>query len=216
MRREWAAELAGTFLLVLLGTGAVMTSGANPGGVTHADVAMAFGLAVFAAITAFGPVSGAHINPAVTVGLAVAGRVSWRVVPGYVASQLAGAVLASGALRFLLGSGRALGATLPAGPAWQSAAVELAFTFLLFLVVLRVTGPGAERGPGAGLAIGAVVALEALVGGPVSGASMNPARSFGPALVSGSWESHWVYWVAPVMGAVLAVPVARGMDRPAA
>ena len=213
MRREWAAELAGTFLLVFLGTGAVMASGTNPTGVTHADVAMAFGLAVFAAITAFGPVSGAHINPAVTVGLAVAGRVSWRGVPGYVASQLAGAMLASAALRLLLGSGKAMGATLPSGPAWQSFAVELAFTFLLFLVVLRVSGQDAERGPGAGLAIGAVVALEALVGGPVSGASMNPARSFGPAVVSGAWDSHWVYWVAPMTGAILASPVARWMDR---
>jgi MIP family channel proteins len=215
MRREWLGEAAGTFLLVFLGTGAVMASAAHPVEVPHGWVSLAFGLAVFACIEAFGPVSGAHLNPAVTVGLALAHRVAWRTVPGYVASQLLGAVMASGLLRWLLGPIGRMGATMPSGPAWQSFAIELAFTFVLFLVVLRVTGDDRGSGSPPALTIGAVIALEALVGGPVSGASMNPARSFGPAVVSGLWSFHWIYWVAPLLGAALAVPVARWMARPA-
>ena len=199
MRREWWAEAAGTFFLVLMGTGAAMMGSLRPDLVPHGMVALAFGLAVMVCIEAVGEVSGAHVNPAMTLGLALSGRFPWRRVPGYIASQLAGAVLASAVLALLLGRVGRMGATVPSGSPWQSLGIEWLFTLALVLVAWRVSGR-----PMAAPVVGAVVALEALVGGPISGASMNPARSLGPALVSGCWDGHWIYWVGPVGGAAWA------------
>ena len=207
LRKKVAAEAIGTFCLVFAGTGAVVVD--INGAVSHVGVSLTFGLVVFAMIAAIGDVSGAHLNPAVTVGFWVARRLSTRLVAFYVVSQCVGAVLASLALRLLFPVHALLGATLPSGSAGQSWALELLLTAGLMLVILCVSTGARERGITAGLAIGGVVALEALFAGPVSGASMNPARSLGPALISGHLASLWIYLTAPVVGAAAAVFACR-------
>ena len=206
---RFAAELIGTFALVFAGTAAIVVDDISGGTVTHLGVALVFGLVVLAMIQAFGEVSGAHLNPAVTLGFAAAGRFPARSVPAYFAAQCAGAILASSALRLLFPEHATLGATVPAGVPVRSLALEFLMTWLLMLVILSVSAGSKERGLMAGIAIGSVVALEALLGGPISGASMNPARSLAPALVSGRLEHLWIYLAAPVAGAVLAVPACR-------
>ena len=208
-----AAELVGTFVLVFAGTGAIVVD-AGGAGLGPVGVALTFGLVVLALIHALGDVSGAHLNPAVTLAFVAAGRFPRAAAPAYVAAQLAGAVLASACLRALFPADPTLGATLPAGDAAQSFALELVITWILMLVVLSVSDGARERGTTAGLAIGAVVALAALFAGPVSGASMNPARSLGPALVAGGLAGVWIYLVAPVAGALLAVPTCRLLRAP--
>ncbi|MBS0192227.1 MAG: aquaporin [Phycisphaerales bacterium] len=200
------AEALGTFCLVFAGTGAIIVDQTTGGTVTHVGVAVTFGLVVMAMIYAFGDVSGAHLNPAVTVGFAVSRRFAARDVPGYVAAQVVGAFAASGLLRMLFPANERLGATLPAGAAWQSFVLEVVLTFILMLVILSVSSGPKERGIMAGIAVGGVVGLEAMFAGPICGASMNPARSFAPAVVSGHVSEVWVYLVAPVAGAALAVP----------
>lgn len=201
-----AAEFLGTFGLVFAGTGAIVVN-ANCGGViTHVGVALTFGLVVLAMIHAFGDVSGAHLNPAVTLAFCAAGRFPWRATPAYLLAQTAGALAASGVLRVLFPQDRHLGATLPSGTAMQSFVMELIMTFFLMLVILSVTTGANEKGLTAGISIGSVIALEALFGGPVSGASMNPVRSLAPAVVSGHLTHLWLYLAAPVLGALLAIP----------
>jgi aquaporin Z len=205
------AEFLGTFGLVFAGTGAMVISHASHGAITHAGIAMTFGLIVLAMIYAFGDVSGAHFNPAVTTAFAAARRFPWREVPGYVAAQLGGAFAASGLLRMLFPADETLGATLPAGSATQSFILEIVLTFLLMLVILSVSTGDKEKGITAGIVVGAVIALEAMFAGPISGASMNPARSLAPAVVSGHLETIWIYLAAPVLGALLAVPACCGV-----
>jgi aquaporin NIP len=207
MRKRLVAECFGTFCLVFIGTGAVVVSGLFPGTITHADVAITFGLVVLALVYALGDVSGAHMNPAVTLGFALARRMAWRDVPGYVVSQCVGALLASGALRLLFPLHETLGATLPSGALTQSFMLEILLTLLLMMVVLSVSTGAKERGITAGIAVGATVAIEAMFAGPVCGASMNPARSLGPAVVSMHTEYLWLYLIAPCIGAALAVPL---------
>lgn len=206
MKNRLYAELIGTFSLVFAGTGAIVINQVSGGVITHPGVALTFGLIVLAMIYTFGDVSGAHFNPAVTTAFAVAGRFPWREVPGYVAAQLAGAFLASFVLHALFPSNATLGATLPAGSPWQSAVLEIILTALLMLVILSVSTGAKEKGITAGIAIGAVIALEAMFAGPICGASMNPARSLAPAIVSGQIQHLWVYLLGPVVGALLAVP----------
>jgi aquaporin NIP len=208
------AEFLGTFGLVFAGTGAIVINQTSHGAITHAGVALTFGLIVLAMIYAFGDVSGAHLNPAVTVAFAAARRFPVREVPGYVISQLLGAFAASGLLRLLFPNNQTLGATLPSGPVWQSSVLELVLTFLLMLVILSVSTGAKEKGITAGMAIGAVIGLEAMFAGPISGASMNPARSMAPALVSGHVEALWIYLLAPTLGALLAVPACCGVREP--
>src|SRR5262249_38449902 len=153
------------------------------GAVSHVGVSLTFGLVVLAMIYAVGDVSGCHINPAVTLGFFAARRVDGRSVPPYLAAQLAGALLASGVLRLLFPSHPTLGATLPAGPDVQSFVLEFILTLILMVVILAVSVGERDKRLLAGVSVGAVIALEALLGGPVSGASMNPARSLAPALV---------------------------------
>jgi aquaporin Z len=160
-------------------------------------------------IYTFGEVSGAHLNPAVTLGFAVAGRFEWKNVPGYVLAQIIGAVAASGVLHWLFPAHEKLGATLPAGSAMQSVVLELILTAILMLVILRISTGAKEKGITAGIAIGGVIALEAMFAGPICGASMNPVRSLAPALVSGHLEHLWIYLAAPTLGALLAVPLAK-------
>lgn len=205
------AEFLGTFGLVFAGTGAIVISHASHGAITHAGIAMTFGLIVLAMIYAFGDVSGAHFNPVVTTAFAAARRFPWREVPGYVAAQLGGAFAASGLLRVLFPADETLGTTLPAGPATQSFILEIVLTFLLMLVILSVSTGAREKGITAGIAVGAVIALEAMFAGPICGASMNPARSLAPAVVSGHLETIWVYLAGPALGALLAVPACCGV-----
>jgi aquaporin NIP len=208
------AEAIGTFVLVLAGTGAIVVDSAWPGRIGHLGIALTFGLVVLAMIQTFGEVSGAHLNPAVTIGFVAAKRFPVRSAGAYIAAQCAGAILASGFLSLLFPGHPTLGATLPSGGALQSLALEIAMTWILMLVILSVSAGSKERGLMAGIAIGAVVGLEALFGGPISGASMNPARSIGPALVSGEIEHLWIYLVAPIAGALLAVPTCRLVQSP--
>jgi aquaporin Z len=207
--RSYAAELIGTFALVFAGTGAVVINDVSGGQVTHVGVAVTFGLIVMAMIYAVGDVSGAHLNPAVTCGFWLARRLPGRVVGPYIASQIAGAVLASITLRLLFPQHPTLGVTYPAGsvahPVVQSFVLEIVLTAMLMFVILSVACGAKEKGLTAGIAIGGVVALEAMFAGPVCGASMNPARSLGPALISGGWAHQWLYVIAPVLGAALAV-----------
>jgi aquaporin NIP len=203
------AEFLGTFALVFAGTGAIVINQETHGMITHVGVALTFGLIVLAMIYTLGEISGAHLNPAVTTAFAVAGRFPWRNVGGYVAAQLAGALGASGLLRLLFPANDSLGATLPSGPPGQSFILEIVLTFLLMLVILRVSTGAREKGITAGIAIGAVITLEAMFAGPISGASMNPARSLAPAVIAGHWQSLWIYLAAPVLGAGLAVPACR-------
>ena len=207
MRARLVSEFVGTFALVFAGTGAIVINQASGGAITHPGIALTFGLIVLAMIYTFGDVSGAHLNPAVTTAFAVAKRFPWRDVPGYIAAQLAGAFLASAALRALFPASQTLGATLPAGSALQSGILEIILTLLLMIVILSVSTGAKEKGITAGIAIGAVIALEAMFAGPICGASMNPARSLAPAIVSGQVQHLWIYLAAPVLGALLAVPV---------
>lgn len=206
--KKLLAECLGTFTLVFAGTGAIVINAASQGAISHAGIALTFGLVVLAMIHTFGDVSGAHLNPAVTLAFAAARRFSWQAVPGYLAAQLVGAVSASGLLRVLFPQdATSLGATLPAGSEMQSFVFEVVLTAILVLTILSVSTGAKEKGITAGIAIGGVIALEAMFAGPVCGASMNPARSLAPALVSGHLEHLWIYLTAPVLGALLAVPL---------
>ena len=207
--KKWCAELIGTFSLVFAGTGAIIIDEVSQGAVTHVGVALTFGLIVLAMIYTVGDVSGAHLNPAVTFGFWAARRMPGREVAPYVASQVIGAVFASALLRVMFPENKLLGATLPAGSELQSFVLETVLTFLLMLTILSVSTGAKEKGITAGIAVGAVIALEALFAGPISGASMNPARSFAPALVSGHFEHLWIYLAAPLLGAFLAMPACR-------
>lgn len=207
--RKLAAEAMGSFALVFAGTGAIVVNAASGGTITHVGVAITFGLIVTAMIYALGDVSGAHLNPAVTLGFWAARRFPLRSVVPYVLAQCSGAVAASLTLRFLFPLSATLGATNPSGSAMQSFVLEVLLTALLMFVVLCVSQGPKELGVMAGIAIGAVVGLEAMFAGPISGASMNPARSLAPAVVSGQLRFLWIYLAAPTIGALLAVPMCR-------
>lgn len=200
--RALGAEALGTFALVFFGAGAAVVQ-AQTGALGHLGVAAVFGLVVTAVLAALSPISGAHINPAATVALWAVGQFPRRQVLPYIAAQLLGAVVAAAALLALFGLKGGLGATLPAGSVMQAFTLETILTFFLLLVALRSGLPAV---------VGGVVALEALMGGPITGASMNPARSFGPALLSGQWEAHWLYWLAPLLGGVLAALAYRALS----
>jgi len=208
------AEFLGTFFLVFAGTGAIVINDVTGGAIGHVGVAFTFGLVVLAMIHAFGDVSGAHLNPAVTLGFAAARRFAWREVPVYLMAQLAGAFAASGLLKVMFPMAGTLGATLPAGSVAQSFTLEVVLTAALMLVILSLSTGAKEKGITAGIAIGATVGLEAMFAGPICGASMNPARSLAPALVSGRIEHLWLYPVAAILGALLAVPLCIGVREP--
>ena len=207
--KKYIAEAIGTFSLVFAGTGAIVVNDVSNGVITHVGIALTFGLIVMAMIYAIGDVSGAHINPAVTIAFWVARRFDGKEVLPFIASQLAGAFAASGLLSVMFLEHANLGATLPAGPWLQSFIFEIVLTFILMFVILNVSTGAKEKGIMAGAAIGSVVALEAMFAGPICGASMNPARSIAPAVVSGELTHFWIYLVAPVIGALLAVPGCR-------
>ena len=203
--KKLAGEFIGTFSLVFAGTGAIVVNETSNGAVTHVGVALTFGLVVLAMIYTVGDISGAHLNPAVSLGFFAARRFSMREVIPYIVSQCAGAFAASGVLRLLFPRDATLGATLPAGSATQSFVLELILSAILMFVILSVSTGAAEKGITAGIAVGSVIGLEAMFAGPICGASMNPARSLAPAVVSQDLSSLWIYLVAPTTGALLAV-----------
>jgi aquaporin NIP len=203
--KKYIAEIIGTFALVFCGTGAIIINQEAGGVITHPGIAITFGLIVLAMIYALGDVSGAHLNPAVSIAFTVAKRMNVKELVPYIISQLTGALLASYSLKFLFPKNMALGSTIPAGSAMQSFILEVILTFFLMFVILNVSTGAKEKGITAGIAISAVVCLEAMFAGPICGASMNPARSLAPALASGNMHSLWVYLIAPVVGAVFAV-----------
>jgi len=203
--RKLAAEFIGTFSLVFAGTGAIVINDVTQNTITHMGIAITFGLIVLAMIYAVGEISGAHLNPAVTLGFWSAGRMPGSEIPGYIGAQTAGAFTASGALKFLFPAHPSLGATLPAGAASQSFVLEVILTAILMFVILNVSTGAKEKGITAGIAVGSVIALEAMFAGPISGASMNPARSLAPAVVGGNLQHLWVYLIAPSLGALIAV-----------
>lgn len=207
--RKYMAEVFGTWALVFAGCGAIIVNDLHGGVLGHTGICLVFGLVILAMIYAVGNISGAHLNPAVTIGFYAAGRLDFKQVVPYIAAQIAGALSAGLILRFLFPEHEYLGATVPAGTTQQSFLLEVILTFLLMFVILNVSSGHKEKGIMAGVAVGATVALAALMGGPVSGASMNPARSIGPAVISGQIQSLWIYTIAPVTGAVLASPTCR-------
>lgn len=200
--RRASAEMVGTYALVTAGCGAIMVN-AETAVLGHIGVAATFGLIVMVMIAATGHISGAHFNPAVTVAFAITRHFPWRDVPFYVGGQVSGALLAALTLRLVIGDVANVGMTLPTGSVGQSFGMEILLTAVLMFVIIAVATDTRAVGETAALAIGATVALDALWGGPVSGASMNPARSIGPALVAGIWTHQWVYILAPLIGAVL-------------
>lgn len=203
--RKYIAEAIGTFALVFCGTGAIIINQESGGVITHAGIAATFGLIVAAMIYTVGNISGAHLNPAVTIAFWVAKTFPAKEILPYIASQAIGAFAASGTLKVLFPNNILLGATLPAGTEMQSFILELILTFLLMFTILNVAKGSKEQGMFAGLAIGSVVLLEAMFAGPICGASMNPIRSISPAVLSGHLEHVWLYVAAPVLGALLAV-----------
>jgi len=203
--RQLLAEFLGTFCLVFAGTGAIIVNDFSQNAITHLGIATAFGLVVFAMIYTFGEISGSHLNPAVSIGLWVAGKFDTRHVTSYIMAQCAGAVMASLVLQGVFPAHPTLGMTLPAAGQSSAFLFEVLLTWMLMLVILNVTHPTNPHRSFAGFIIGAFVGLEALFGGPVSGASMNPARSLGPALVSGNMLDLWIYLIAPVIGSIVAV-----------
>jgi MIP family channel proteins len=200
--RSLVAELIGTFALVFAGAGAIVVD-AKTGALGHVGVSLVFGLVIMVMIYAVGHVSGAHFNPAVTFAFSVTRHFPWRRALGYWVAQGAGALLAAALLRSSLGTAGHLGATIPSGSQGQSFLWEVVLSFFLMLVITAVATDTRAVGEAAAIAIGGTVGLDALVGGPISGASMNPARSLGPALVSGNLHALWLYLLAPPLGAAL-------------
>ena len=205
MMKKLVSEFTGTYFLVFCGTGAIVINQVSNGAVTHAGIAITFGLVVMCLIYALGDVSGAHFNPAVSIAFTFAGKFPVSNLFQYVAVQCMGAIAASYTLKIMFPENEFLGATLPSGSAMQSFILEFLLTFFLMLVIMKVAHGSKETGMFAGIAIGAVVLLEAMFAGPVCGASMNPARSLGPAIASGHLENIWIYLLAPAAGASMAI-----------
>jgi aquaporin Z len=209
--QRYISELIGTFALVFCGPGAVIMNDVSGGSVTHVGIAITFGLIVMAMIYSIGEISGAHINPAVTIAFWASGRFDKKEVLPYITAQMIGALLASAVLYLLFPLHETQGATLPIGSAMQSFILEVILTFILMFVIIKVSTGSKETGTMAGIAIGGVVGLEAMFAGPITGASMNPARSIAPAIFSGNFEHLWLYIAAPIIGALLAIVACRAI-----
>ncbi|NJD52356.1 MAG: aquaporin [Candidatus Methanoperedens sp.] len=206
MFKKIVAEFIGTFALVFAGTGAIIDDSLT-GKIGHIGIAMSFGLVVAVMIYSLGHISKAHFNPAVTIGFASVGKFEKKHVLPYIGAQIGGAILASALLFMIFGNIGNLGATLPRGSWEQSFILEVVMTFFLMLVIISVATDARVKPEVSGIAIGGVVALDALFGGAISGASMNPARSLGPAIIGGILDHQWIYLVAPVIGSLIAVVI---------
>ena len=202
--RRWIAELIGTFFLVLIGPGAAMVNAATDGAIGHAGVALAFAFVIVAMIYSVGHLSGAHLNPAVTLGFWSVRRFPAGEILPYVVAQCVGATLASLALLAILGDVGSMGATVPSISASRAFGLEWLLSFALMFVIMAVATDERVTSGFAAIAVGLTVGFCAMMGGPLTGASMNPARSLGPALVGQVWTAHWIYWVAPITAAVIA------------
>ncbi len=213
--RRVGAEFIGTYGLVTAGCGAIVVNSLT-GALGHLGIALTFGLIIMVMIAATGHLSGAHFNPSVTIAFALTRHFRWAEVPFYAAAQVTGASAAALTLRLLFGPVANLGVTLPSGSPWQSFGLEILLTAVLMFVIISVATDTRAVGQLAALAIGATVALDALWGGPISGASMNPARSFGPAVVAGVWTNQWVYWLGPLIGASLGGMIYQVLRKPLA
>jgi aquaporin NIP len=207
--KKYISEFIGTFSMIFCGTGAMTVNEVTGGEVTHVGIAITWGLIVMAMIYAFGETSGAHFNPAVTVAFAFAKKFAWKEVPKYITAQILGAFAASLVLWFLFPASETLGATIPTVDVWRAFVLELLLTFFLMVVIINVSTGSKEMGIIAGIAVGGVVLLEAMFAGPITNASMNPARSIAPNIVSGNIEGLWLYILAPIIGAILAVVSCR-------
>jgi aquaporin Z len=203
--KNYISEFIGTFAMIFCGTGAMTINEVTGGDVTHVGIGITWGLIVMAMIYAFGEISGAHFNPAVSIAFAYAKKFSWKEVPKYIFFQVAGAFAASLLLMWLFPKSELLGATIPSVDVWRAFVLELILTFFLMVVIINVSTGSKEIGMMAGIAIGSVVLLEALFAGPITNASMNPARSLAPNIVSGNIKGLWLYMLAPIIGALLAV-----------
>ena len=203
--KNYISEFFGTFALIFCGTGAMAINEVTGGAVSHVGIAITWGFIVIAMIYAYGDISGAHFNPAVSIAFAVAKKFAWKEVPKYILAQFLGALLASFTLKFLFPDSEVLGATIPTIDPLRAFVLEIILTFILMLTIINVSTGSKEVGIVAGIAIGGVVLLEAMFAGPVTNASMNPIRSLAPALVSGKLAHLWLYLTAPVIGAVLAI-----------
>jgi aquaporin NIP len=212
--RRPGAEFVGTFVVVLASCGAVIVD-SQTGALGHVGVALAPGLAVMVMIAAVGHISGAHFNPAVTLAFTLTRHFDWQEVPGYWLGQFAGAISAAAILWLLFGRVASLGANRPSGSALQALGLEVLLTAALMFVITAVATDTRAVGQMAAVAIGGTVALNSLWAGPISGASMNPARSFGPALVAGAWDAQWVYWLGPLLGAVIGAALYQALRMPA-
>lgn len=211
--KRYLAEFIGAFALVFCGTGAIIIN-EQSGVISHAGIAITFGLIVMVMIYAVGNISGAHFNPAVTIAFTVAKKFPLNQLSLYIIAQFGGALLASLILKFLFPENILLGTTLPSGTDLQSFVLEIILTFFLMFVIINVAHGSKEQGMFAGLAIGSTVLLDAMFAGPISGASMNPARSFAPALISGEFSHLWIYLTAPIIGALLAVLLHNILTKP--
>ena len=203
--KNYISEFIGTFAMIFCGTGAMTINEVTGGDVTHVGIGITWGLIVMAMIYAFGGISGAHFNPAVSIAFAYAKKFSWKEVPKYILFQVAGAFSASLLLMWLFPKSELLGATIPTVDVWRAFVLEMILTYFLMVVIINVSTGSKEVGMMAGIAIGSVVLLEALFAGPITNASMNPARSLAPNIVSGNIEGLWLYIFAPIIGALLAV-----------
>ena len=209
MHNRYLAEGIGSFALVFAGCAAIIVNDIYPDTLGHIGVSLVFGMIVMAMIYSLGNVSGAHINPAVTLGFFFAGRLERHLITPYILSQISGAILAALVLRLIFPEHETLGSTLATVPVGRAFLIEVVLSFLLMFVILNVSTGHMEKGIMAGVAVGGTVALDALIGGPMTGASMNPARSLAPAIISGHLESLWIYLCAPVVGMFLACPSCR-------
>ncbi|HNA56910.1 MAG TPA: aquaporin [Chitinophagales bacterium] len=203
--RNYVAEALGTFAILFFGTGAAIVDSITGGTVSHVGISVTFGFTVMSMIYVFGNTSGAHFNPAVTIAFYFSGRFPGKEILPYVIAQFLGAIAGSGLLLFLFPDAATRGETVPSGDVLQAFVLECVLTFFLMLTIIHVAHGSKEQGMFAGLAIGSVVLMAALFAGPICGASMNPARSLAPALISGNLQSIWIYLTAPVLGAVGAV-----------
>jgi aquaporin Z len=204
-QHKFIAEFLGTFVLVFTGTGAIVANEVSKGAITHVGIALTFGLVIVTLAYSLGEISGCHLNPAVTLGFFAAKRFEANLIAPYIISQCAGAIAASLSLRLMFPAATTLGATLPSGSSGQSFVMEFILTAILMFVVLCVSTGSKEIGILAGVAVGALIGLEAMFAGPISGASMNPARSLGPALVSMNTGTLWIYILAPILGSFAGV-----------